>query len=132
MKNKNKTSVNLIHFKVCVRRYYQLIFEDKISATMLLLQAPLMLIVLSLIIPSNCFKNPADIWYADTGLFIITIMCSMMGLLNSYREICKEREVLSREYDAGLDMTAYVLSKVFVFFGFMCYTGFNAEIEVKL
>lgn len=114
MKNKNKASVNLIHFKVCVRRYYQLILQDKVSATMLLLQAPLMLIVLSLIIPFNCFKNPADIWYADMGLFVLIIMCSMMGLLNSYREICKEREVLAREYNAGLDMTAYVLSKVFV------------------
>ncbi len=114
MKNKNKASVNLIHFKVCVRRYYQLILEDKVSATMLLLQAPLMLIVLSLIIPFNCFENPAQIWLADNALFITVVMCSMMGLLNSYREICKEREVLSREYDAGLDMTAYVLSKVFV------------------
>lgn len=114
MKNKNKASVNLIHFKVCVRRYYQLIFGDKVSATMLLLQAPLMLIVLSLIIPQNCFLDPKKIWMADNALFIITVMCTMMGLLNSYREVCKERTVLSREYDAGLDMTAYILSKVFV------------------
>ncbi|MBQ9715487.1 MAG: ABC transporter permease [Clostridia bacterium] len=114
MKNKNKASVNLIHFKVCVRRYYQLIFSDKVSATMLLLQAPLMLIVLSLIIPKECFANPARLYMADNAMFIIVVMCTMMGLLNSYREVCKERTVLSREYDAGLDMTAYVLSKVFV------------------
>ena len=114
MKNKNKASVNLIHFKVCVRRYYQLILSDKVSATMLLLQAPLMLIVLSLITPRDCFLNPAKKWTADNTMFIIVVMCTMMGLLNSYREVCKERNVLSREYDAGLDMTAYVLSKVFV------------------
>ena len=37
-----------------------------------------------------------------------------MGLLNSYREICKEREILSREVYGGLDIPAYVLSKMLV------------------
>jgi len=119
MKNKNNISVNIIHFRVCIMRYYQLIFSDKVSATMLLLQAPLMLIVLSLIIPKNCFEL-SQLWMADHGLFIIVVMCTMMGLLNSYREICKERDVLAREYDAGLDMSAYVFSKVFVL-GTICF-----------
>jgi len=70
MKNKNNISVNIIHFRVCIMRYYQLIFSDKVSATMLLLQAPLMLIVLSLIIPKYCFEL-SQLWMADHGLFIL-------------------------------------------------------------
>lgn len=112
-KNK-KQGVNFIHFKVCVKRYYQLILSDKVSAVMLMLQAPIMLIILSMVCPRDSFAHPESMWNADNAMFIIVVMCTMMGLLNSYREVCKEREILSREYDAGLDMTAYILSKLFV------------------
>ncbi len=113
MKEK-KFSVNYIQFKVCVKRYYELIFSDKVSMVMLLLQAPLMLVILSLVCPRDCFTNIKILWQSDTTLFIIVVMAAMMGLLNSYREVCKERDIFAREYDAGLDTTAYILSKLFV------------------
>ena len=46
--------------------------------------------------------------------FMVIVMSALMGILNSYREICKEREILSREVFGGLDITAYVFSKFFV------------------
>lgn len=114
MLKKKKNNFNFTHFKVCVRRYYQLILSDKVSAVMLMLQAPLMLLILSLVCRRDCFSSPEILYEADTAMFVIVLMSTMMGLLNAYREVCKEREVLLREYDAGLDITAYFLSKLFV------------------
>ena len=37
-----------------------------------------------------------------------------MGTLNSYREICKEREIILREASVGVSLLAVVLSKAFV------------------
>lgn len=116
---KGKLQINFIHFKVCVRRYFELILNDRVSAVTLMLQAPIMLLLISFVCPYDSFSTPQGIWNADNALFIITVVASMMGILNSYREVCKERDILTREYDAGLDITAYVLSKVFVL-GVLC------------
>jgi len=37
-----------------------------------------------------------------------------MGTLNSYREICKERDIILREASVGVNLLAVVLSKAFV------------------
>ena len=113
MKN-GKFKMNFTHFRVCVRRYFELILNDRVSAVTLMLQAPIMLLLISFICPYDSFSTPQGIWNADNALFIITVVAAMMGILNSYREVCKEREIFAREYDAGLDVTAYILSKVFV------------------
>ena len=41
-------------------------------------------------------------------------MAAFMGTLNSYREICKEREIILREASVGVSLLAVVLSKAFV------------------
>ena len=41
-------------------------------------------------------------------------MAAFMGTLNSYREICKEREIILREASVGVSLPAVVLSKAFV------------------
>ena len=108
MKN-GKFKMNFTHFRVCVRRYFELILNDRVSAVTLMLQAPIMLLLISFICPYDSFATPQGIWNADNALFIITVVAAMMGILNSYREVCKEREVFAREYHAVLDVTAYML-----------------------
>ena len=49
-------------------------------------------------------------------LFIVCAMASFMGLLNSYREICKDREIIFREASVGVSLMATVLSKAITLF----------------
>ena len=108
-KLKSKFFVNMIHFKALCKRYVSLICANKLSLLTLVLQAPVMVIVIKL----ACSKT-FEAWYAPTTMFVISAICVIMATLNSYREVCKERDVLIREINAGLDSTAYILSKFFV------------------
>lgn len=104
-----KARMNLLHFRAMTRRYISIILSDKLSLLTLLLQAPLMLFIIFL----TCSK---EFTYFDAmmTLFVIVTVAITMAILNSYREVCKEREILKREYDAGLDSISYIMSKITV------------------
>ncbi|MDY4788576.1 MAG: ABC transporter permease [Bacilli bacterium] len=106
---KSKAIVNVTHFTALCKRYVSLILSDKFSFLTLILQAPIMLIVIKL----ACSKE-FSYYYATTTMFVISAILVVMSTLNSYREVCKEREILIRETTAGLDSSAYILSKVVV------------------
>lgn len=105
--------MNLMHYRVLVRRYFKQIFTSLGTLLPLLLQAPVMLLIVYLVCQREAFtmKTPEFLTGANVILFMLVVMSALMGILNSYREICKEREVLSREVFGGLDISAYVLSK---------------------
>ncbi len=44
------------------------------------------------------------------GSFALMSACIWIGIFNSIRSICKEREILKREHRTGLHISAYVLS----------------------
>lgn len=44
------------------------------------------------------------------GCFAIMSACIWIGIFNSIRSICKEREILKREHRTGLHMSSYVLA----------------------
>ncbi len=105
--------MNLMHYRVLVRRYFRQIFSTLGTLLPLILQAPVMLIIVYLVCSNDAFtqKNAAALTNANVTVFVLIVMSALMGILNSYREICKERDVLSREVFGGLDLSAYVLSK---------------------
>lgn len=105
--------MNRMHYRVLVRRYFKQIFTSLGTFLPLLLQAPVMLAIVYLVCVKDAFthKNAEYLTSANVVLFVLVVMCALMGILNSYREICKERDVLSREVFGGLDISAYVLSK---------------------
>ena len=107
--------MNILHFHVLIRRYFRQIFTNPGVLLPLVLQAPVMLLIFAVVCRSDAFAV-RDVTGANLAIFMLVIMCALMGLLNSYREICKEREILSREVFGGLDVTAYVFSKFFVVF----------------
>lgn len=114
---KNSAKMNMIHFKTLVARYCKQITGSVPSFLMLILQVPILLIVVALIYVRECFNYSAhpEHWFiANTMLFILVFIGALMGLLNSYREITKEREILAREISGGLDPVSYVASKLFV------------------
>lgn len=99
---------------VLVQRSFRLILNDRILLGSLILQAPLMVLVIWLVGDPNCFtSNLIDVG-SRTVLFILCAVSTFMGVLNSYREICKEREIILREASVGVSLGAAVLSKAVV------------------
>ena len=101
-------------FTVLVQRNLRLILNDKLTMASLILQAPFMVLVIKMVVDPDCFTSNLINIGSRTALFIISAMAAFMGTLNSYREICKEREIILREASVGVSLLAVVLSKAFV------------------
>lgn len=104
----------LRQFTVLVQRNLRLIWNDKLLLASLVLQAPFMVFVIKLVVDPNCFTSNLVNVGSRTALFILSAMAAFMGTLNSYREICKERDIILREASVGVNLLAVVLSKAFV------------------
>lgn len=102
--------MNAQHFRVLTRRYFRQIFSSPGTLLPLVLQAPVMLLVLFVAADGAAFAN-RDLTQSNVILFMLVVMAALSGILNSYREVCKERDILAREVFGGLDTTAYALSK---------------------
>ena len=101
---------------VHISRNFQLIWNQKLTLGSLILQAPLMVLVIKLVGEPDCFTSNLINIGSRTVLFIVCAMASFMGLLNSYREICKDREIIFREASVGVSLLATVLSKAITLF----------------
>lgn len=104
----------LRQFTVLVQRNLRLIWNDKLLLGSLVLQAPFMVFVIKLVVDPNCFTSNLVNVGSRTALFILSAMAAFMGTLNSYREICKERDIILREASVGVNLLAVVLSKAVV------------------
>ena len=110
---KRSARANLEHFRVLTARYFRQIFTNAGILLPLLLQAPVMVLILFIVADTTAFTSQ-NLLRANIILFMLVVMSALMGLLNSYREICKERDILAREVFGGLDVSSYVLSKTAV------------------
>ncbi len=50
----------------------------------------------------------------QTGLFMLVCVAIFVGICNSIQEVCKERNILKREYMTNLNLGAYVSSKLII------------------
>lgn len=101
---------------VLCARYIKLVFNDRQRLILLLLQAPLLALLISLVADGQEFEQ-----YDMTKSLLFALSCSAfwMGMLNAIQEVCKERSIMKREYMAGLSLNAYILSKILVL-GILC------------
>jgi hypothetical protein len=63
------------------------------------------------------FKKDGQLYmFSETqiGLFMLMCVAIFVGICNSIQEICKERNILKREYMTNLKLTSYVSSKLIV------------------
>lgn len=97
-------------------RYIKLVVNDKQRLLLLLLQAPLLAVLISLVADGQQFEQ-----YEMSKSLLFALSCSAfwVGMLNAIQEICKERTVMKREYMTGLSLSSYILSKIFVL-GLVC------------
>ena len=100
-------------FGVLSARYITLIKNDTQKLMMVFLQPLLIAILLALVANDDVFEV-----YNSTQSILFALTCAgiWVGLFNSIQEICKERNILKREYMANLRLGAYVLSKFVVQF----------------
>ena len=102
---------------VLATRYLRLLVNDRQRLLMVLLQAPLLALLISLVKDDDAFKI-----YNSTKPLLFALSCSAfwIGMLNAIQEVCKERNILRREYMTGLHLSSYVLSK-FAILGLLCF-----------
>lgn len=92
-------------------RYLRLVTNDRQRLFLLLVQAPLLAVLITLVADGGQFEQ-----YDMTKSLLFALSCSAfwVGMLNSIQEICKERNIMKREYMTGLSLTSYIMSKIIV------------------
>jgi ABC-type multidrug transport system ATPase subunit/ABC-type transport system involved in multi-copper enzyme maturation permease subunit len=97
--------------KVLCRRNLHIMLNDRVRLTLILLQAPLLAFLLSLVADGNQFE-----FFGMTRSLLFALACSAfwLGTLNSIQEVCKERVILKREYMTGIRLDSYIVSKMAV------------------
>lgn len=98
-------------------RYLQLLLNDRQRLLLLLLQAPALAFLISLVKDGEQFQ---DYGITKSLLFALSCAAFWIGILNAIQEVCKERNILRREYMTGLHLIPYVLSK-FLVLGLLCF-----------
>ena len=94
-------------FSILCERYLELILADKWNTLLLLAQAPVIAGLIVLI-----WKDYDTV--SDSLLFVLALSAIWFGTLNACREIVKEKSIFEREWMKGLDLAAYLWSKLTV------------------
>ena len=99
-----------------VKRNLHILKNDRTRLLLILAQAPLLALLISFVSDGYQFDE-----YRITRSLLFALSCSAfwIGIMNSIQEICKERNILKREYMAGLRLDSYLFSKLIVL-GVVC------------
>ena len=108
-------------FGVLTQRYLELLWNDKLNLTILLLQAPVIGVIIFLLIhtlnESTIYQPPISLGNqgdAQRFLFILSFAAILFGCINSTREIVKEAPIYKRERAVNLGIIPYMFSKILV------------------
>lgn len=96
---------------VLAQRYLNIIWNDKMRMLFLLLQGPLIAYLFSMVSVSNTYSSFMN---AQSMLFALSCASIWVGLMNAIQEICKERNILRREYMTDMRLDSYIVSKLLV------------------
>ena len=88
------------------RRYWEVLFRDKLNLFILLAQAPIIAVMVFFVMGAN---QPRDFAY-----FVLSLVSVWFGISVSAREIIRERPVYNRERMVNLGLLPYIFSKLFV------------------
>ena len=101
---------------VLFSRYLKLLFNDRQRAAIVFLQAPVLAILIFMVKHGKPFETGES---ATNLLFSLSCAAFFMGMYNSIQEVCKERNIVKREFMAGMSLNSYLLSKVYAL-AFVC------------
>ncbi len=105
----------LRQLSVCARRSWTLLLQDRRMLLSLLAQAPILGLILFAVAGSRSLADlDSGVQPAMTVVFGLVLVVVWLGMLNSVREVTKERGVYGRERLGGLRAGPYIGSKLFV------------------
>ena len=93
-------------FLTLSRRYWEVLFRDKLTLFILMAQAPIIAVLVYFVMGAN---QPRDFAY-----FVLSLVAVWFGTSISAREIIRERAVYNRERMVNLGLIPYLFSKLFV------------------
>ena len=105
---KNRLGIfgSIRQFVTLSRRYWEVLFRDKLNLFILLAQAPIIAVMLFFVMGKD---QPRDFAY-----FVLSLVSVWFGISVSAREIIRERAVYNRERMVNLGLIPYIFSKLFV------------------
>jgi len=93
-------------FMTLSRRYWEVLFRDKLNLFILFIQAPIIAFLTYLVMGED---QPRDFAY-----FVLSLVAVWFGTSLSAREIIRERPVYNRERMVNLGLMPYLMSKLFI------------------
>lgn len=98
-------------------RYARTLWRDRRTLAVLLGQAPVMALLIALLFGGGSLALP-DHQPANSAQFVFLLVTAALwlGLIDSCREIVKERSIILRELAAGVRLDAYLLAKAGLLF----------------
>jgi ABC transport system ATP-binding/permease protein len=107
--------------RVLASRYASLVVRDRRHLRSALIQVPILGLLTALLFVSEVFEKSPFPHYAAKSAQLIFLMVTIsvwLGSINAAREIVKERNVLNRELAIGVQIPAYIASKLIVLLSF--------------
>jgi ABC-type multidrug transport system ATPase subunit/ABC-type multidrug transport system permease subunit len=107
--------------RVLASRYATLVRRDRRHVKSALLQVPVLGLLAGLLFTHGVFNTSGAVLYTGRSaqlLFVMVIVTLWLGSINAAREIVKERNVLYRELAVGVQIPAYLASKLIVLLAF--------------
>jgi hypothetical protein len=105
------------HTATLTARYARTFWRDRRTLGILLGQAPVMAVLIALLYPAHLLALP-DVQPGRSAQFVFLLVTAALwlGLIDSCREIVKERSIISRELAVGVRLDAYIAAKTSLLF----------------
>ena len=105
------------HTVALTARYARTFWRDRRTLAILIGQAPLMAALIALLYSAHAFALPDHQPTRSAQLVFLLVTAALwLGLIDSCREIVKERTIVLRELVVGVRLDAYLLSKAGLLF----------------
>jgi ABC-type multidrug transport system ATPase subunit len=108
-KSANKDSVKQMF--ILMKRHIHILCNDRVRLMIIMLQAPLLALLISFVANGEQYES-GGINTTQGLLFSLACAAFWIGISNAIQEVCKERNILKREYMTGQRLGVYILSKV--------------------
>jgi ABC-type multidrug transport system ATPase subunit/pSer/pThr/pTyr-binding forkhead associated (FHA) protein len=105
------------HTAVLTARYARTLLRDRRTLAILLGQAPIIALLIALLYPAHVLALPdRQPTRSAQFVFLLVTAALWLGLVDSCREVVKERSIVLRELAVGVRLDAYMLAKACLLF----------------
>jgi ABC-type multidrug transport system ATPase subunit/pSer/pThr/pTyr-binding forkhead associated (FHA) protein len=105
------------HTATLTARYARTFWRDRRTLAILIGQAPVMAVLIALLYPAHLLALPdRQPTRSAQFVFLLVTAALWLGLIDSCREIVKERSIISRELAVGVRLDAYIIAKTSLLF----------------